>query len=127
MSEELEILRRKNDELYMQQLTACQTGIGNLETSFAAFRESLNTQLVAIQIQIAKLPAPISLSELEERFVTRREIDKESQLIDKLIETFITKDEIRPLKIGIYGMFLSIGGAVGLALLKFAFQWASKQ
>lgn len=117
--EELRNLRRRNDELFSSQLHSCKLAIDEVEKSVLNLRDTMGTQLMAISIQIAKIPVPMSLQDMQEIFVTRKESDKVDKLINTLVETFITKDEIRPLKAAIYTIWGSIGAGLVTIFIRY--------
>ena len=119
---ELQVLRRRLDEGYANELAECKTGITGLAASMHALRSDVHSQLAALNIQIAKLPPPITLDDLEKRFILRIEQDKENKMLKDLISTFISKEEIRPLKVAIYSFWASIGLAMIGAAITLAFK-----
>lgn len=122
MAEAEEILRRRTDELFTTQLAKCEHGIAGVAKSINELRESVHTQVGTLAIQIAKIPVPMSLVEMEERFTTRRESEISAAVIGKLLDTFITKEEVRPIKVALYTLW----GAIGLSMITIAYTLASK-
>lgn len=114
-----EILRRKTDEMYGAQLAECKAGIQALQQSMYELREGIHTQMTAISVQIAKLPVPMTLNELEERFVLRREHDERRELIDALLNTFVTKEEARPIKTVLFTLMATLGVSIVAAIITY--------
>lgn len=122
MAENEDNSRRRMDDMFALGLNKCELGINQCNQQLGELREGMHAGMAALNLQIAKMPVPLTLDQMEQRFVTRKETEQAALVIGKLIESFVTGDEMRPLKVAIYGLW----SAIGLSMLGAAVAWVLK-